>query len=63
MIWEQEQKVNGVTKVTVSKQKYFRTQPKSQPTPEPVFFDFETFKQTLQPKTVRAEYIYSKIIA
>ena len=28
MIWEQEQKVTGVTKVTVPKQKYFRTQPK-----------------------------------
>ena len=49
-IWEQEQKVTGVTKVTVPKQKYFRTQPKPQPTPEPVFFDFETFKQTLQPE-------------
>lgn len=48
MIWEQEQKVTGVTKVTVPKQKYFRTQPKRQPTPEPVFFDFETFKQTLE---------------
>ena len=45
MIWEQEQKVTGVTKVTVPKQKYFRTQPK--PQPEPVFFDFETFKHTL----------------
>jgi hypothetical protein len=55
MIWEQEQKVTGVTKVTVPKQKYFHTQPKSQPTPEaesrpPVFFDFDTFKQTLQPE-------------
>ena len=49
-IWEQEQKVTGVTKVTVPKQKYFRTQPKQQPTPEPVFFDFNTFKQTLQPE-------------
>ncbi|MET3730704.1 DUF6965 family protein [Moheibacter stercoris] len=49
-IWEQEQKVTGVTKVTVLKQKYFRTQSKPQPTPEPVFFDFDTFKQTLQPE-------------
>ena len=48
MIWEQEQKVTGVTKVTVPKQKYFRTQPKPQPQPEPVFFDFDTFKQTLE---------------
>lgn len=48
-IWEQEQKVTGVTKVTVPKQKYFRTQPKPQPTREQVFFDLETFKQTLQP--------------
>lgn len=47
-IWEQEQKVTGVTKVTVLKQKYFRTQPKPQPTPEPVFFHFETFLQTLE---------------
>ena len=50
MIWEQEQKVTGVTKVTVLKQKYFRTQSKPQPQPEPVFFDFDTFKQTLQPE-------------
>jgi hypothetical protein len=50
MIWEQEQKVTGVTKVTVPKQKYFRTQPKPQPKPEPVLFDFDTFKQTLQPE-------------
>ena len=49
-IWEQEQKVTGVTKVTVPKQKYFFTRPKPQPTPEPVFFDFDTFKQTLQPE-------------
>ena len=49
-IWEQEQKVTEVTKVTVPKQKYFRTQPKPQPTPEPVFFDFDTFKQTLEPE-------------
>jgi hypothetical protein len=48
-IWEREQKVNGVAKVTVPKQKYFRTQPKPQPTPEPVFFDFDTFKKTLDP--------------
>ncbi|HTO15198.1 MAG TPA: DUF6371 domain-containing protein [Edaphocola sp.] len=48
MIWEQEQKVTGVTKVTVPKQKYFFTRPKPQSTPEPVFFDFDTFKQTLQ---------------
>lgn len=51
MIWEQEQKVTGVTKVTVPKQKYFSTQSKPQPTPEPVFFDFDTFKQTLQPES------------
>jgi len=49
-IWQQEQKVTGVTKVTVQKQNIFRTQPKPQPTPEPVFFDFETFKQTLEPE-------------
>ena len=47
-IWEQEQKVTGVTKVTVPKQKYFRTQPKPQPTREQVFFHFETFLQTLE---------------
>ena len=48
MIWEREQKVTEVTKVTVPKQKYFFTQPKPQPEPEPVFFNFDTFKQTLQ---------------
>ena len=47
MIWEREQKVTEVTKVTVPKQKYFFTKPKPQPEPEPIFFDFETFKQTL----------------
>lgn len=46
MIWEQEQKVNGVT---VPKQKYFRTQSKSQPQPKTVFFNVEAFKKTLQP--------------
>lgn len=50
MIWEQEQKVTGVTKVTVQKQKYFRTQPNPKPPMEPVYFDFETFKQTLIPE-------------
>jgi hypothetical protein len=53
MIWEQERKVTGVTKVTLIKQKYFGTQkpqPQPHPSPEPVFFDFETFKQTLQPE-------------
>jgi hypothetical protein len=50
MIWEQEKKVTEVTKVTVPKQKYLSTQPKPQPTADPVFFDFDTFKQTLQPE-------------
>jgi hypothetical protein len=50
-IWEQEQKVTGVTKVTVSTQKYFRTKPKPQPTHKLVYFDFETFKQTLKPES------------
>jgi hypothetical protein len=49
-IWEQEQKVTGVAKVPISKQKYFQSQTKTKPTPEPVFFDFETFKQTLEPE-------------
>jgi len=48
MIWEQKQKVTGVAKVTAPKQKYFRTKPK--PQPELVYFDFETFKQTLEPE-------------
>jgi hypothetical protein len=47
-IWEQERKVTEVTKVTVPKQKYFRTQNNPQPKSEIVFFDFKTFKQTLQ---------------
>jgi hypothetical protein len=45
MIWEREQGVTGVTKVTVPKQNYFRTKPKR----STVFFDFETFKKTLEP--------------
>lgn len=48
IIREQEQTVIGVTKVTIPKTKYFFTQPK--PSTEPVFFDFETFKQTLHPE-------------
>lgn len=47
LIWEQEQKVNGVNKVSLSKQKYFPA--KSQYSPKTVYFDFETFKQTLEP--------------
>lgn len=47
MIWENEQKVTKVTKVTIPKQKYFFTQPKPKPEQVPAFFDFETFKQTL----------------
>ena len=50
MIWEQEQKVTGVTKFTVPKQKYFSTQPKTPPIEAPIFFDFETFKKTLNPE-------------
>tara|TARA_R110002096_G_scaffold114977_3_gene249146 strand:- start:2618 stop:3895 length:1278 start_codon:yes stop_codon:yes gene_type:complete len=50
MIWDQEQIVTGVTKVTATTQKYSGTQSKPRPKPEPVFFDFDTFKQTLQPK-------------
>ena len=50
---EPEKIVTGVTKVTVPKQKYFRNQTKQQPAPEPVFFDFDTFKQTLQPERYR----------
>jgi len=46
-IWDQDQKVTKVTKVTIQKQKYFHAQPEQ---PEPVFFDFETFKKTLQPE-------------
>jgi hypothetical protein len=45
MIWESEQGVIGVTKVTVPKQNYFRTKPKYRT----VYFDFETFKKTLEP--------------
>ncbi|MGE0021489.1 MAG: DUF6371 domain-containing protein [Draconibacterium sp.] len=44
--WQQEQKVTGVTSVTFKTKKFFSPQPE----PEPIFFDFETFKQTLEPK-------------
>jgi hypothetical protein len=47
-IWEQVQKVTGVTKVTVPQQKYFHIKPNPQPPPETIFFDFDTFKQTLK---------------
>ena len=52
MIWKQEkpQRITGITKITFPKQKYFLNQQKPQPTPEPVYFDFEAFKQTLEPE-------------
>jgi len=46
-IWEQEQG-NRSELPNIWKPKRKKTIP--QPTPEPVFFDFETFKQTLQPE-------------
>ncbi|WP_207759809.1 DUF6965 family protein [Flavobacterium cyanobacteriorum] len=46
-IWEQEQ---GNRSELPNNWKPKRKKAISQPTPEPVFFDFETFKQTLQPE-------------
>lgn len=46
-IWEQEQ---GNRSELPNNWKPQRKKAIPQPTPEPVFFDFETFKQTLQPK-------------
>ena len=45
MVWEREQKV---TEVTVPKQKYNFIQPIPMLEQVPVFFDFDTFKQTLK---------------
>ena len=53
MIWEQEQKVTGVTKVTVPKKLFFRTQPKPQPTPEPVFFDLKHSNKHCNPNAIK----------
>jgi len=50
MMLEQEQIITGVTKVTAPKQKHFGSKTKPQPQPEPIFFDFKIFKQTLQPE-------------
>lgn len=50
MIWAKENEVNRVNKVNVSKQKYFHTQLKTYPIPEPVFIPFEILKPTLQPE-------------
>ena len=47
MIWEQEQ---GNRSELPNNWKPQRKKATPQPTPEPVFFDFETFKQTLQPE-------------
>lgn len=47
MIWEQEQ---GNRSELPNNWKPQRKKITPQPTPEPVFFDFETFKQTLQPE-------------
>lgn len=46
-IWEQEQ---GNRSELPNNWKPKRKKATPQPTPEPVFFDFETFKQTLQPE-------------
>ncbi len=48
VIWKQEQKVTGVTKVTLPKQQLLINQTIQQPISEAVFFDFETFKSTLE---------------
>lgn len=48
VIWEQEQKVTGVTKVTLPEQQLLINQTIQQPISEAVFFDFETFKSTLE---------------
>jgi hypothetical protein len=48
MIWEQENGITESTKITVQKKTFFDSKP--QPKPEPVFFDFDTFKQTLEPE-------------
>lgn len=48
LIWEQEQKVTEVTKVTLPKQQLLINQTIQQPTSEAEFFDFETFKSTLE---------------
>lgn len=50
LIREQEQKVTGVTKVTVPEQKYLTTKRRPKQTTEPIFFDFNTFKHTLAPE-------------
>jgi hypothetical protein len=50
MIWEQENGITESTKITVQKKTFSQRNPKPQPTPEPVFFDFDTFKQTLEPE-------------
>lgn len=49
-IWEQKSRVTEVTRVTIPKQYFAHALPKRQPTTEPAFFDFETFKKTLQPE-------------
>jgi hypothetical protein len=48
-IWEQEQ---GNRSELPNNWKPKRKKAIPQPTPEPVFFDFDTFKQTLQPGTL-----------
>jgi hypothetical protein len=50
----QQQTVTKVTNGTAAKQKYFCTQLKqytiSEIQPQPIYFDFETFRETLQPE-------------
>lgn len=48
--YAKENRITGITKITVSKQKYFRTQSNQRIKSAPVYFDLDTFKQTLQPE-------------
>src|SRR5690554_4292676 len=51
-IWMQENGITESTQSTVQKKTFLKRKKRRlpEPTPKPVFFDFETFKQTLQPE-------------
>lgn len=62
MIWEQEHKVTKVTKVTVQKNNYFKPKTTVQSQNKRVFFDFETFKETLRPDLYQSNMFVQNLL-
>ncbi len=48
-VWQKENGINEINKISPQKQFIFFTERKREPKPEPIYFDFDTFKKTLEP--------------